>query len=117
MPLMPHGTLNLSQQFLCCCITCHLHSCTSELAGYTPKSVSLGHVAYSGLLCAGTVEERIFELQDWKSEVVDRIMGQSDLNSAANSKLTKDEMHFLLGHRDSLGPNTAQAVSQRPQVL
>ncbi|CAL8470060.1 g9602 [Coccomyxa elongata] len=69
------------------------------------------------LYVPGTVEERIFELQDWKSKVVDCIMGQSDLNSAANSKITKEEMQFLLGHRDSLDPSTAQTVSQRPQVL
>ncbi|BDA44076.1 Uncharacterized ATP-dependent helicase C23E6.02 [Coccomyxa sp. Obi] len=69
------------------------------------------------LYVPGTVEEKTFELQDWKRVVVDGIMGQSDLSSAANSKLTKEEMQFLLGHRDSLDPSTAQAVSQRPQVL
>ena len=69
------------------------------------------------LPCSGTVEERIFELQEWKRKVVEGIMGQSDLGSAASAKLTKQEMEFLVGRRDSLESSCAEAVSQRPQII
>ena len=93
-----------------CPATCLLHARLSELADKSPdkdkEPISWGHVAQSGLLCADTVEERIFKLQDYKSVVVDTIMGQSDIGSAASSKVTKEEMLFVLGRRDSLLPST-----------
>ncbi len=66
---------------------------------------------------AGTVEERIFELQEWKRRVVEGIIGQADLGSAASAKLTKHEMEFLMGRQESVEPSSSEGVSQRPQII
>jgi SNF2 family DNA or RNA helicase len=45
---------------------------------------------------AGTVEERILELQEWKRGMVDIIMGEHLLVPSAFLK--KQDIQFLLGH-------------------
>ncbi|EIE25847.1 hypothetical protein COCSUDRAFT_40099 [Coccomyxa subellipsoidea C-169] len=69
------------------------------------------------LYVPGTVEERIFELQEWKRRVVEGIIGQADLGSAASAKLTKHEMEFLMGRQESVEPSSSEGVSQRPQII
>ena len=59
---------------------------------------------------SGTVEERIFELQDWKRGLVEGIMGQSDMGSTAGAKITKEHMEFLMGRRASLESGSSEEV-------
>lgn len=53
--------------------------------------------------CAGTVEGRICELQEWKRSLVEGIMGSKTHASSFGEKLQPQEMEYLLGIRDRLG--------------
>ena len=46
-------------------------------------------------LCAGTIEDKILQLQEQKRGVVDAALGQGSERHAENNKLTAEDLTFL----------------------
>ena len=69
------------------------------------------------LVCspAGTVEEKILQLQDWKRQLIDGVMADSQqpLQLGRVDALSKEELAFLL---DSSGAAASDVLS-RPDLL